>query len=1653
MQLIGNFHTRIKAALPFIIFWLALMYCFKPSHGFAFDQRWDGGHITTDMESPDPHSPPDDDTGGDGDDDDGEYRDADQDKDDADKEDSKEEDQDEDEEDDDDDCKEDCNNECKPDAKKSPVYVKSGNLELKYIDLEIGGIGPALNVTRTFNSQDRYNGPFGNGWTFNLAARLIQVSDNSGDYIIIRKPSGKRLKFIKTDAGLYTPVAASVTDQLIATGDGFTLNCKTCSKNFLKPTYHFTPQGNLTWISDNDNNRIDFAYDPQNRLFYANNSATGRSLSISYGENGKISRIRINQDRIWTYEYDERENLTKVTDPLGYALVYEYDNKNKLLSVTDKNGNQNPVITYDESLRVKTFGRGKEIYSYTYFTDEGYTQKVDPLGNIFKFFYDQNGNVIKTILPDGSEVITQISQDVKPVKRIDAKGNEWRYTYNKNGQILTETDPLGNTTAYTYDAEFNKIKTKTDALGATWEYTYNTRGNLAKFTDPLGCETTLTYDDQGRMISKTNGLNQTFSYVYDAAGNQIKVTRPDGSTTAATYDALGNMLTQTDARGNTWTYTYDLLNRVTQITDPLGKTKTFTYDGNGNQTSITNENGVTTTFAYDNGNRQISKTDSLGNKTLYTYDAAGHMLSTTDPLGNTTSKVYDNRYLITSSTDAAGNTTAFTYDKSGNRLTKTDARGNTWIFTYDAMDRLLSETNPLGNVTSYAYDAVGNKVKMTDPLGNPTYYDYNLAGHLVRTVIKVGDTAQEPDDDDVVTRLEYDCTGRRIAETDALGQKTTWTFNYAGKVLTETNSLGEIKAYTYDPNGNKLTYTTITGNVIKYTYDKLNRLASAGDTAGVFETYEYDGVGNKTKTTTADGNSTTTVYTAFNKPSSVTDPDGNSSIYTYDANYNLISVVDRLGKTTVNGYDKLNRLQKVTDPLGNVSLLTFDAVGNMVKMTDANLKETVYAYDAANRLKAVTYADGTSKGVTYNAAGKIISKTDQNGTVINYERDALHRIIKRQYPDTSSYTYSYDRLGRLKTATNSYGTISFSFDASGRITAIDQNGTSISYTHNVSNRTRTIHYPSGRQVKETYTLRDKIDKIEDIKIVEDAPVATMLVNYQYDSLSRPVTKAFGNGVSTAYTYGKTSRITSISYTDAGNNDLLGYHYAYDAEGNRLRTIDSVFSNASQTYAYDDSTRLTQFKQGDMDESDLIPTPQFNASYELDPVGNMLKVTTNGTEESRAVNGMNQYTTVGGSSLSYDANGNLIDDGVQTYQYDYENQLIKVTRKSDSSVVAAFTIDALNRRVQKQVNGITTEYIYDDSRIIEEHESSATTACYVYGNQLDEAILMARGDSTSYYLTDVLGSVMALTDNSGTLTERYQYDAYGQVRVFDAAGQAITVSAQNNPYRFTGRRYDEKAGIYYYRARCYHPGLGRFLNPDPKGFIDGMNLYEYAMSNPLRYTDPRGTSVKTCDSHSISFDADRIKKLIPKFLSKYMDSGSIGISYQKCKECCGEKTKNAGKYVINKELSVTVGWSGDTGYINTPWGISWDIDVWLYQSKGFIGLVAKVSWGLSGSLSGGFDNCDEQGFGKGCVNGSLSLEALFGLAEEDEDSSLVKAYVSGGVNGSIQVCLKVQGGILALEAGAGVSGTIKGTAGIWKFTYERTFYEINGSVGPYVVFKI
>ncbi|HBI24099.1 MAG TPA: hypothetical protein DDX84_07865 [Nitrospiraceae bacterium] len=186
-------------------------------------------------------------------------------------------------------------------------------------------------------------------------------------------------------------------------------------------------------------------------------------------------------------------------------------------------------------------------------------------------------------------------------------------------------------------------------------------------------------------------------------------------------------------------------------------------------------------------------------------------------------------------------------------------------------------------------------------------------------------------------------------------------------------------------------------------------------------------------------------------------------------------------------------------------------------------------------------------------------------------------------------------------------------------------------------------------------------------------------------------------------------------------------------------------------------------------------------------------------------------------------------------YDYENRLVSVSPGG-----IAFKYDPLGRRLEKNVSGTITRYFFDGARVIEERDGSdVTVATYVFGSWIDEILTMDRGGNIYYYHQNSLGSVAAVTNSAGVVVERYEYDAYGNVSVFDGSYTSLIGSAIGNPYMFTGREYDPETGFYYYRARYYDPVWGRFLQRDPLGYVDGMNLYEYVRGNAANSVDSLG----------------------------------------------------------------------------------------------------------------------------------------------------------------------------------------------------------------------
>ncbi len=227
------------------------------------------------------------------------------------------------------------------------------------------------------------------------------------------------------------------------------------------------------------------------------------------------------------------------------------------------------------------------------------------------------------------------------------------------------------------------------------------------------------------------------------------------------------------------------------------------------------------------------------------------------------------------------------------------------------------------------------------------------------------------------------------------------------------------------------------------------------------------------------------------------------------------------------------------------------------------------------------------------------------------------------------------------------------------------------------------------------------------------------------------------------------------------------------------------------------------------------------------------------------NGLNQYTAVSGHTAPlYDTKFNLSGYDGWTYIYDADKRLISAGSAAGGGHSAQFVYDGLGRCVKRTIDGVSTVYTYDEWKtIVEWSDTGAFVAWNLYGPGADEILVRYQPNTGGYlhYHLDAMGNVQFLLSGELNLgLEKYTYDAFGQPRITGWNGDVRTISRYGNRFMFTGREYLYTLGIYDYRHRLYHPGLGRFIQTDPIGFKgDPMNLYRYCGGNPVLHSDPTG----------------------------------------------------------------------------------------------------------------------------------------------------------------------------------------------------------------------
>lgn len=1143
---------------------------------------------------------------------------------------------------------------------------------------------------------------------------------------------------------------------------------------------------------------LTFSYNSLHRL---RNFGFGHGWSFAYSMGIETDSIGV-----WLRRRDGKRDLFRqqgndLVAPTGVFDVLEQTSPG-MFRLTAKNGTQYHFEEPTHKRLTRIQDRYGNAIQLTY-TDSLLTGMEDATGRSAVLTYSDGllTGIVTGTTPERSVSYAYNAQG-DLVKVTDALGQDLFYVYDDAHRIIGFSDRNANPLSIGYDGNGAAIRMASCMSEIKIHYDQgNRKTHVSEEVEGEHQLTTYTYNALNRLVKQEGnccGYNTRFEY--DNAGNIIKRTNGNGASTQYSYDAKGNLLQEIDPMGNASIYTYEaVFNQVASITDRKGNTTSFTYDGNGNLTGIARPLGVTESFTYDGFGQRTSHTDGNGNVYQYAYDSHGYLLSITDP---------------------EGGVLAMTYDGVGNQLTRTTPNGHTTQYAYDALDRLTSGTDPLGHVTALTYDAKANVVQVTDALGRVTEYGYDP---LDRIAFKI-------DALDHTTLYRFDAKGNLRSTTDPLGSSTQFKYDKLNRRKEAINALGESTKYEYDGVGNVTMVQRPDGNTLTLDYDPLSRLVAVQDVIGMVRTYAYDENSNVIAESDGLGNTGAFGFDALDRLVTLMDPVGGTSSFTYDANGNILSYTDRLGNVTSYTYGDAGRRLTETDAISAVKQYAYDANGNLVSVTDQNGNVTSYAYNANDQLLTETYADGSTRNFTYNAVRNPLTRTDNNGVTTNYVYDAADRLTARHYPGGVSDQLVYDAKGRMVQANNATVNISFTYDPLDRLLSEDMGGQVIGFAYDTPGRLRQVNYPGGRKIQELMDPRGRLVRITDI--TADAYVVAEQV---FDAADRKTQRSYANGTNTQWTYNANSRITGIIH---GPGPYASFNYGYDAEDNRLYEQRGHQPDQSYAYTYDDLLRLVGTAKGTL-SGNTIPTPTGSETFNYDPLGNRITASLNGVSASYASNNLNQYTsyTSGGiTDLSYDANGNLVQEGSRTFQYDHENRLIGV----DGGSTGSYGFDALGRRVKKTVAGVVIWCYHNGINVIEEQNSThATVKTHVFGNQVDEIIQMQQGSATYYYAHDALGSVVALTDQGGTLVEQYTYNAYGSVQISDEFGLPLAVSIASNQHLFTGRIWDNESGFYFSRYRTLSSTTGRFIQRDPIGYWDGLSAYQYGLSNPANMTDPLG----------------------------------------------------------------------------------------------------------------------------------------------------------------------------------------------------------------------
>ena len=664
-------------------------------------------------------------------------------------------------------------------------------------------------------------------------------------------------------------------------------------------------------------------------------------------------------------------------------------------------------------------------------------------------------------------------------------------------------------------------------------------------------------------------------------------------------------------------------------------------------------------------------------------------------------------------------------DYVDNDTSRVMENGGVLEYTFDA-NWLVTEVSRVidGKAASLGrreWDRDGMLLADIDANGAATRYTYDASGNLTRSTDAKGngsniayDGQNQPvaftDALGNTARREYDAAGRPVSITDALGHVTRYRYDQRGQLVELIDARGGSKHFQYNRQGLLTSYTDCSGHSSEYSYDKQGRLTAARDAMGHVSSYEYDGLGRLT---------------------GLIAPDKTREHYAYDADGNLVLHVDGAGQQTRYRYN---------------------GQGLPVERTDAVGQTVQYRYDAALQLTELINAKGESYQLAYHAEGWLASETGFDGKRTQYSYDQAGNLTATECGSQRTQLLR-DALGLLRVKTTADGVVRYAYDALGRLTAVSA----------PQAEQRFFHDALGQLLEErSACFLQTLPEAARLPNAPRAPDASFVMTHSYDEL--------GNRIQTVLPNGR--RIDTLRYGSGHWHGVLWQgQTVVDVERDKLhREKQRQLGNSGllATRQYDPQSRLTQLtlargadapapvreRRFEYDAQGNLRTivqtgtttagPLGKLSYTYDPVGQLLSAVQPGLTEHFAFDPAgnlvdkapapgNVLKNYGDTEYDYDEQGNA--NGKRFHppgrestwsdlelQYDAENRLSHATRtERQSRQRAQYFYDAFSRRIAKRVEEARWTKQQDITKDQPAHASASTTFFVWNGDTLAQEL--------------------------------------------------------------------------------------------------------------------------------------------------------------------------------------------------------------------------------------------------------------------------------------------------------------------------------------------